>query len=569
MNTHTFFSTQGEAYDAVDNRLSRVIAELNVCSNCINGGSMMIRNCKRENSSTACFNCIATGCHCYSLFVSHVFSDMAKTQVKAHRLRNERSHTESSGLLMPTHGFGYLHMAKSLVASCRNNHITDGTGEFCILDLTALHLCDSSPCQIAMRGVTHLIHSFKDRQSDELARQTLSLECENALSLAVFTKVTLVPEQYHRYRAINHNLLKRPLFVCCTRAGRFMWSDADSEMIGLGDRHNPVNIQALCDADNPGEFTGRTCKINKAKLKVPLGLAIVSVDDKREHLVVCNSGKSRLLILCNVHDLTNKSCSWMVPSWSKSGCPNKFHPFAICSAGFNRIVVVDKHQGLVHIISVLGESPELRVDKTVTGFVRPTSVASFVSNNKSWVIVVTQSGVKLVSLCTENMYGVLDVSDQVPKSSLFGAAVSNAGVLCLTVPSNNQCLLFSIVMNSTVPQFNFLLSVGDGSPGTRDGCPQFFKLNEPCGVSARDATFLVCCIAGDDHGYICRINPTEFAQRYIAQCRGVFDGGMYIPLKFKHHKDYVASLTPLGIEGTIAKFESTESFLTRMETNRR
>jgi hypothetical protein len=75
------------------------------------------------------------------------------------------------------------------------------------------------------------------------------------------------------------------------------------------------------DQGPPGEFDGSSCKLSKARFKCPLGIAIVSGGDKIEHLVVCNNGSKQLLVLLNVHDLTNKSCSWIVPTWSKSGPP--------------------------------------------------------------------------------------------------------------------------------------------------------------------------------------------------------------------------------------------------------
>ena len=112
-------------HDHVNHRIHRILNDLNVCSNCIHAGLGAISSCARLTPGGPCSNCSTGGLHRYSLLVTHVFADMASTQVKAHKHRNSFAQSASSALFNPTYGHGYLHMVKSFVASFRKNHLTD------------------------------------------------------------------------------------------------------------------------------------------------------------------------------------------------------------------------------------------------------------------------------------------------------------------------------------------------------------------------------------------------------------------------------------------------------------
>ena len=565
MNTHTFFCCAGESNSDIDERINRILSDLSVCQECILDGMSSIRTCKRVSPNAPCSNCENHRRHCHSLLVIHVFADMASTQAKAHRLRSPTWHSSINGSFQPSFGHGFLHIAKSLVGACRNYHLTNGDGEFSIVDLSALYLCQHSPLMSAFLGVSALIHSYKDRHSDDLAFQTVSRECEEVLRLADYTKVTLVPEQYHAYRSKNHEWIQRPLCVACTNSGRFFWSDFDSQRIFVGDRHNPGNLYHVCALNVNGGAQVATGSMRSAKLKAPTGLAVIrhSHTDVSESLVVCTGGVPGLVVLCNVHDVSNKSSTWITPTWSKEGMPQNFKPFGVSAIGVNQCCVVDKWGGGVHIIDYVGNGLEFRLSRTMQGFLRPTSAAALKVSGEVWILVATASGLKCFNL--EHCNEIMDVLNGGTSNGLFGVAVSSDRYVCVSIPSKNQCHIFSVVQGHRPPKLELLVTVGDGYPGFRDGSPGDCQLNEPCGIAVRNGVFLVCCVAGEHQGSICRISCTKFAQEYIACIRAIYDGGDFVPLKLKGK----GTRPNLCLTQGIGKLSEAITFLDAMEQNRR
>ena len=567
MNTHTFFLCAGESHTDVDQRITRILSDLNVCQECIRDGMPSILTCKRQSPTLPCSNCADRLQHCHSLLVLHCFADMASTQAKAHRLRSPKSHASVAGTLQPSFGHGYLHIAKSFVAACRNYHLTNGFGEFSIIDLTALHMGLHAPSRLAFSGVNTLIHSYKDRHSDELAFHTVSAKCEEALQLAEFTKVTLVPEQYHAYRAKNHEWIQRPLCVACTKSGRFFWSDFDSQRIFVGDRHNPVNLFPVSASNANGTSHDTTGSMKCVKLQTPTGLAVISTSATElcEALFVCTSGLPGLAVLLNVHDVSNKSSTWITPTWSKNGVPKNFRAFAVTSIGVNQCAVVDKWSGSVYVIDYVGNGQEFRVARTIQGFLKPTSAAALTMHGEVWILVATASGLKAFEVRSRNDF--VDVPCNVPCDSVFGVAVWNDQVVCVTVPSKNQCHILTLRMieGDRRPHLDLVIVVGDGSPGITDGSGKHCQLNEPCGVSARNGVFLVCCIAGEGQGSICRISATTFAQTYVASVRAIYEAGDFLPLQFKARTAAPRSCLTEGI----GRLKKAITFFDAMELDRR
>ncbi|XP_020903539.1 uncharacterized protein LOC110241957, partial [Exaiptasia diaphana] len=150
-------------------------------------------------------------------------------------------------------GFGLVHFCKSCISSLRHYRLTDSSESFYVGLLSAVWASNTSESSKMKKTTPATVFSFRDAHSDEICYQTVSSDLEDVLKETKAVVATLVPEQYKptAIEAKSHSILGRPLYIASNANGDILWTDAEYEFVGMGNRHIPTKCIALCQWDKP------------------------------------------------------------------------------------------------------------------------------------------------------------------------------------------------------------------------------------------------------------------------------------------------------------------------------
>eukprot|EP00976_Prorocentrum_cordatum_P096745 1190695-Prorocentrum_minimum.AAC.4 len=199
---------------------------------------------------------------------------MGGAQVKGMQLLNAAAETEPART--QRYGHPILHFNKAMTSSMRNNRVTDGRDEFCIVFLVAIYCSSTVEAKQLASLVSKAVFDYKDRHADRLCYETHCKPVRDLWSTLGHVKCTVVPEQYRQFapNAANHHVMDRPTFVATTLKGDIIISDSEKHCVMLCTRNNPTRLKIICGTvDQPGDPSDGVG--TNTHMRFPSGLAVI------------------------------------------------------------------------------------------------------------------------------------------------------------------------------------------------------------------------------------------------------------------------------------------------------
>ena len=356
------------------------------------------------------------------------------------------------------------------------------------------------------------VFSYRDRHSDSLCYQTVCDDAQETLCKAKRVVVTVCPEQYRPFasEAKSHTIIGRPHFIAVNTNGDFLWSDAEYEFIGMGNRHNVTKVKAIGQHDKPGPASAFPTDSSKAQFQFPAGLAVVkykSDKSRREELCyVCDTGNNVLRCIDKVHSFDSQH---LVHTVKLQNTPSDFKPFGITALDEETLAVSTLSRKVC--IVKLYQFTTGNVVQFIDGFVEPKGLCPqhwFNNTDSTYMtvlLVADKSTVKQIDIRNGNV-----ASFSIGIQDGFDIALDSEGYLAVSEISKHVVHIFkprSCASDCFVSEECW----GSGECGNIDGPFDYAKFDEVAGVAFDGKTAVLACYGGLLSGSIRKCSRTTFS----------------------------------------------------------
>ncbi|CAB4007206.1 Hypothetical predicted protein [Paramuricea clavata] len=552
INAYTEYATVKGTANDVKEAISNVVHSIEVCQQCIKESRH--GDCTFTSYKEACNRCKTLQTHgldvkCTSFKVIHVSSDQASVQRKAHSELSQVSAKAIDDVDYIQYGFGMLHFCKNAISSARNYRLTNMSDTFTVSMLTAIWASKSEESKKMKETVPAAVFSYKDRHSDELCFQTVSESIQDIVNSTKHVLVTLVPEQYRTYavEAKTRTLLGRPLYITTNSNGDFLWTDAEFEVVVMGNRHNPTKCISLGKWDEPGSANENQVPTSKASFSHPAGLDVmVCREKKREICFVSDQGNHVIRFINGIKTINGPKC---VGTLKIHHVPEKWRPEGLTVIDSTTLAITAGTElSLIRLDESLLHGQLITIVNTLQS---PRGLCFHPMQSNS-ILVADGNVIKEINISSKETSVVAQGFQ-----GAFGISAAANGEIGITDVGLHRVSLLKwnedAWINSTV--------IGSGDAGCRDGNATTAELHEPTGITFDMNSALICCIGGRDHGCIKLYSQLSFATEFMSNIRNIYDAIGFIPKK-EHNKKRKSKSTPiLPFTEGIEKLASSLSFM--------
>ena len=305
-NIYTSLEAGSVKTKACKDELMAVLKLLRKCQFCLENN----KTCIYENLNEQCQPCRDSNVTCQSLSPFHVLWDMAEVQRGAAAQLSTITSSSSSAEFMSastfTLGFGGLHIAKALINPSRN----------CVLTFKGenhgIHILRAYKKHPSLNGVKNAVFLARDRQSDQLAKDTCDDPVQTSLKEIKNYHVVRTPEPLmrHHENCKSQKLLINPVSMTCNKNGDVLILDSASSCLHGVDRTIvskvvTVGSYGLSDYSSKKQHTAADMKMSAdIRDMVILNDVLYIADPQRGEVIIINNvadirfiPKSQLLTL--------------------------------------------------------------------------------------------------------------------------------------------------------------------------------------------------------------------------------------------------------------------------------
>ncbi|XP_031554525.1 uncharacterized protein LOC116291494 [Actinia tenebrosa] len=521
VNVHTNFGYAGVDGESVKGEIRDVLKNLSSCSNCILTGNA--DTCTYNSLKEPCTRCKTTTGNtdnepcCVSALCIHVSSDQASAQRKAHMEMNETAERDMNSPNYRHFGFGLLHFCENCISSLRHYRLTDMSETFYVGLLSSVWASNTSESAQMKKATPATVFSYRDAHSDEICFQTVSRELEIALLETKAVVATLIPEQYKptAVEAKTHSILGRPLYIASNANGDILWTDAEFEYVGMGNRHIPTKFIALGQWDSPGPAQKTTVTASNATFSHPAGIDVMIIKaGKCEVAFVSDKGNSTIRFIRGVETFNGNK---FVGTLKLQQVPRNWKPEGLAVVDTKSLAVTARKS--VYIIALDDSLTSGQVISLITNLQSPHGLCVMQNNT---LLVADEHCVKQIDMEKKSV----NIAAQGFKKA-FDVAVSDNGTMGVTDVHAHQITLFK----KTDSGFDKDKDIGTGTAGCLDGPATKAQLSEPTGLCFDCNTAIFCCFGGKQNGYIKLHTTVGFACQFMNKIRQIYDAIGFLPKK--------------------------------------